>query len=170
MVTFCIIEDLQKKRRIYKIGKYEGNSLWLADDATLIASSIKDVEDNINALIESGSEYGLNLNKSKTKILQVRGTKDIKKIGEYSVEVKYLGINIGGSGRDIFRAEKRIWLEKAKKKANEVIPQIKKSFDKVIVGKAIWKLMMVPGFLFGKAVLVTVKTTILHKCYIAQEY
>ena len=103
MVTFCIIEDLQKKGKIYKIGKYEGNSLWLADDATLISNSIKHVEENINALIESGSEYGLHLNKSKTKILQVRGTKDIKKIGDYSVEeVQDLGINIGGSGRDIF--------------------------------------------------------------------
>ena len=39
MVTFCIIEDLQNKGRIYKIGKYEGNSLWLADDATLISNS-----------------------------------------------------------------------------------------------------------------------------------
>ena len=92
----------------------------------------------------------------------MRGTKDVKEIGEHTVEeeVQYLGIKIGGSGRDIFRAEKRMWLEKAKKKANEVIPQIKKSFDKVIVGKAIWKLMMVPGLLFGKAVVVTAKTTI----------
>ena len=44
--------------------------------------------------------------------------------------MKYLGVYLGGSGRDIFRAEKRIWLKKAKKKANEVISQIKKSYDK----------------------------------------
>ena len=62
MVTFCIIEDLQKKGKIYRVGKYEGNSLWLADDATLIANSKEDVEDNINVLIESVGEYGLNLN------------------------------------------------------------------------------------------------------------
>ena len=61
---------------------------------------------------------------------------------------------------EISLGRKKIWLDKAKKKANEVIPQIKKSFDKVIVGKAIWKLMMVPGLLFGKAVVVTAKTTI----------
>ena len=30
----------------------------------------------------------------------------------------------------------------------------------MVVGKAIWKLMMVPGLLFGKAVVVTGKTTI----------
>ena len=73
--------------------------------------------------------------------------KDIESIGEIAVEeeVKYLGIMIGGRGRNIFQAEKKTWLEKAKKKSNELIPQIKKSFDKVLVGKAIWKIMMVPG-------------------------
>ena len=71
---------------MYRVGKYEGNSLWLEDNATLVSSSKEDVEDNIRALVESGSKYGLNLNKMKTKILHVRGTKDIKKIGDYVVE------------------------------------------------------------------------------------
>ena len=30
----------------------------------------------------------------------------------------------------------------------------------MIVGKAIWKLMMIPGLLFGKAVVVTAKSSI----------
>ena len=53
-----------------------------------------------------------------------------------------------------------MWTKKANKKSNEVIAQIKKSYDKVIVGKAIWKLMMIPGILFGKGVVVTAKTTV----------
>ena len=150
------------RRCVDKREDIQSRQVWLADDATLVASSKKDVEDNIMVLIESGSNCGLNLNKTKTKILHVRGTEDVKEIGEYTVEdeVQYLGIKLGGRGRDIFRAEKRIWTKKAKKKANEVISQIKKSFDKVIVGKAIWKLMMIPGLLFGKAVVVTAKSTI----------
>ena len=72
---------MQTKGKIYKVGKYEGNSLWLTDDTTLVASSKKDVEDNIKILIESGSKYGLKLNKTKTKILHMRGTKNIKEIG-----------------------------------------------------------------------------------------
>ena len=67
---------------------------------------------------------------------------------------------IGVRGRNIFQADRKSWLEKAKKKSNELIPQIKKSFDKVVVGKAIWKLMMVPGLLFGKTVVTTAKSTI----------
>ena len=66
----------------------------------MVASSREDVEENIKILIESGNKYGLNLNKSKTKILHVRGTKDVKEIGGYTVEdeVQYLGVNLGGSG------------------------------------------------------------------------
>jgi len=41
-----------------------------------------------------------------------------------------------------------------------LIQQIKKIFDKVVVGKAIWKLMIVPGLLFRKAVIATAKSTI----------
>ena len=39
MVTFTIIEKLNGKVEAYKIGAYKGNSLWLADDAGLIANS-----------------------------------------------------------------------------------------------------------------------------------
>merc|ERR1712179_732444 len=40
MVTFTMIDDLRTKVDKFKIGKFEDNSLWLADDATLIANSI----------------------------------------------------------------------------------------------------------------------------------
>ena len=46
------------------------------------------------------------------------------------------------------------------KKANAIISQIKKSADKVIVGKAIWKLMAIPAILFGRAVVTTSKNNI----------
>merc|ERR1711874_356717 len=39
------------------------------------------------------------------------------------------------------------------------LARFKKCFDKVIIGKAIWK-MSLPGILFGRAVVVTSKTAI----------
>ena len=47
----------------------------------------------------------------------VRGQNTTSKIGDYEVveEVKYLGIQLGGRGKDIFGAENKIWLEKAEK-------------------------------------------------------
>ena len=41
MVTFTIIEELKENADIYEIRKYSGNSLWLADDATIIARDEK---------------------------------------------------------------------------------------------------------------------------------
>ena len=86
--------------------------MWLADDATLIANSKKKVEEIIQALITAGGKYGLNLNKPKTKIIQIRGKKELKKIDEYEIEeeVQYPGIKIGGRGRNIFLAENKSWL------------------------------------------------------------
>ena len=95
--------------------------------------------------------------------MHVRGTEKVEEINGYKVEkeVKYLGEWVeGGKGRDIFKAEKKLLVKKANKKANEVISQIKKSYDKVTVGKAVWKLMMIPGILFGKGVVVIANSTI----------
>ena len=62
MVTFCIIEDLENKGVIYKVDRYEGNSLWLADDTTLIENSIENMKTNIEVLRNSVREYELEIN------------------------------------------------------------------------------------------------------------
>ena len=103
----------------------------------------------------------LELNKDKTKILIVRGPQETK-IGEYEVakKVKYLGIKLGGRGREIFAAENKTWLEKAEKKAKEIIGNVKSSCDIVLVGRAIWKAMEIPQALYGGAVIPTTETDI----------
>ena len=50
MVTFSIIEELENKGKMYDVDRYKGNSLWIADDATLIARSIEDMKTNVNIL------------------------------------------------------------------------------------------------------------------------
>ena len=67
---------------------------------------------------------------------------------------------MGGKGKDIFAAENKIWLEKAEKKANELIGQVKSSCDMVIVGKAIWEAMAIPKALYGRAVIPTNEVSI----------
>ena len=75
-------------------------------------------------------------------------------------ETKYLGIKIGGRGRNIFEMENKMLNSKAEKKVNILLAKIKRSADKVIVGKAIWKLMAIPAILFGRAVVTTSKKQI----------
>ena len=100
MVTFTIIEELKEKADTYSIREYKGNSLWLADDATIIATNEKSAEKALKALEIAGGRCGLELSEEKTKILRIRGPKVGEKIGNYKIEEepKYLGIQIGGRG------------------------------------------------------------------------
>ena len=96
---------MRRKGRKYEIDKYKGNSLWIADDATLIAGSIRDMEHNIEILRNSAREYGLEISEEKSKVLQMRGREKPKTVGNFEVvkKVKYLGIQVGGYGKDIFK-------------------------------------------------------------------
>ena len=116
----------------------------------------------MEVLKTAGRENGLELSEEKTRILKIRGPAIEGKIGKYKIEqeVNYLGIQIGGTGRNIFKAENKLLIQKMKKKANELIGQIKKICDLVIVGKAIWKLMAIPSILSSRAVITTSKTNI----------
>ena len=162
MVTFTIIEELNEKADPYKIRKYRNNSLWLADDATIIAKDEETMIKTLNILEEAGKKNGLELNDEKTKILRVKGPGTGKMIGRFKVEeeAKYLGVMVGGRGRNIYEAENKIWLEKAEKKANSILGQVNKSADRVIVGKAMWKMIAIPALLFGRAVVTTTKRNI----------
>ena len=145
----------------YKIGEYDDNFLWLADNAVIIAKNEPSLLKTQDVLEETGWVNGLELSREKTKIMKIRGSEVVGKIGKFEVEeTKYLGIQIGGRGRNIFEAENKKWIEKAEKKVNALIGQIKKSADKIIVGKAIWKLMAIPAILFGRGVVTTSKNNI----------
>merc|ERR1711875_175500 len=95
LVTFKIIEELRKEKK-YKIGKFEDNSIWLADDATLIAEDIKTLRKLLRCLSRVGGRYGLQINEKKTKIMQVKGRKNNEQIKGYEMvtEVTYLGIKV----------------------------------------------------------------------------
>ena len=117
MVTFTIIEKLNEKVEACKIGAYKGNSLWLADDAVLIANSEEILLKAFEVLEVEGRKNGLELSEEKTKILKIRGKEDESQthIGRFKIEkeTKYLGIQLGGKGSNIFAADNRLWIQKA---------------------------------------------------------
>merc|ERR1711874_245772 len=88
---------------------------------------------------------------------KIRGPDEEVTIGDYEMvkETKYLGVTLGGRGRNIFEKANDVFLSNAEKKVYALIGQIRKSADKVLVGKAIWKLMCIPAILFGRAVIPT---------------
>ena len=81
MVTFTIIEQLKNEADLYKIGVFNGNSLWLADNAVIIAKDEKSLLKALEVLEEAGKRNGLELSEEKTKIMRIRGTSKEEKIG-----------------------------------------------------------------------------------------
>ena len=82
--------------------------------------------------------------------MRIRGEEDDHRINDYEMveEATYLGITIGGKGRKIFQVENKKVLDKAKKQVSTVMGEVRKSADKAIIGKAVWKQMAVPAILF----------------------
>ena len=74
--------------------------------------------------------------------------------------MKYLGVKVGGRGRNIFQWEKEDVIQKAQIKAAQIKSYVKKSYDKTTVGKAIWKLQMMPSIMYGKQVITLPKKVI----------
>ena len=136
MVTFTMIDDLRNLAEKYKIGKFVDNSLWLADDATLIADSIPNLQKLLEALKKTGELNGLKINLEKNKIMKIRGPDIEDNIGDMEVvkETKYLGIKIGGKGRNIFEMENKMFIGKAEKQVNILLAKVKRSADKVKEG------------------------------------
>merc|ERR1712030_224322 len=73
MITYCIIEELKTRGVMYKSKGIELNSLWVADDVTLISNSIE----------------------------STKGNSEINKIADMEVvkEIQYMGVTVGGRGR-----------------------------------------------------------------------
>ena len=128
LVTFRIIDELRKKKA-YRIRQFCDNSLWLADDATLIAEKLETLLELLDCLSEVGGKYGLEINKEKTKIMKIRGPDEEVDIGDYEMvkEAKYLGVMLGGKGRNIFEKENDVFLTNAEKQVYALISQIRKA-------------------------------------------
>merc|ERR1712033_141087 len=159
MVTFKIIDKLRNEK-LFKMRKFNENSIWLADDATLIADSLKTLKELLECLSRAGGEYGLQINKDKTNIMRIRGQIDDRLLKEYEMveEATYLGITIGVKNSDIFEMENKKVLKKADRKVNSIMSEASRSADKALVGKAIWKQVSIPSILFGRAVVPTCNT------------
>merc|ERR1712055_731064 len=75
-------------------------------------------------------------------------------------ELQYMGVTIGGKGRRIFQLDKTRWLKKILKETAMLYKKISSSYDKVTVGKALWKQVIVSKIMFARGVLIQSKEDI----------
>ena len=88
MVTFTILEELRKKAELYNIGLYRDNSLWLADDATIIARDVTSLKRVMEVLEVAGKENRLELSEEKTRILRIRVPKKRERLENIGYNMK----------------------------------------------------------------------------------
>lgn len=69
LITYTIIEELEKKGYGYKDEKFTLCSLFFADDGLILAHSVEDAVHNINILRNISYECGLEINAEKSSII-----------------------------------------------------------------------------------------------------
>lgn len=150
MLTYKIMERIEKDGDGFKDEDFKISSLFFADDALVIAESIEGARRNIKMIIEEGKRYGLDINAEKSNILiynlnekpeNIEGIKTVE-------EINYLGITVENK-RDIFRKQKKEMIEKAQRLANLTFSVIGKSCNKLLIGKTFWKNIVLPSVLHG---------------------
>jgi len=72
-------------------------------------------------------------------------------------EIQYMGVTVGGRGRRIFQLDKGRWIKKLLKEAAILYKNVSGSYDKVTVGKALWKQVIISKIMFARGVLIQSK-------------
>ena len=163
LITYKIIEELEKKCKGVMYGHKEIMCLFFADDGILISDNVNDARQQILILNEVIGKYGLMINKKKSKCMIYNMKDKPEEIEEIEVvnSIKYLGVFIQDS-MDIFGKQREKLIGQAKKLGNFSYSIIMKSCHKVLIGKTYWKIIALPSILYG-AELVTLSMKDIEK-------
>ena len=107
MVTYKIIEGINRQCRGVMVGGQMIRSLFFADDGVLISKSVEEAEEKIQVLEKVGGYYGLGIHKGKSKVLIFNSEEQISSIGGIRVEkeFRYLGLNVENR-LDLFKEQR----------------------------------------------------------------
>lgn len=154
LITYKILEDLEENGKGFEDKNFKLNALFFADDGLLLTNSYEDAQHNIDLLIRSSKECGLDINKDKCKIIIFNMKNKPEKIREINVttEIKYLGVTITHK-RDCFKKYREERIEKAKRMANLTYPIIAQSCNKILIGKTYWKSVVLPSILYASSIM-----------------
>ena len=128
--------------------------LFFADDSLAMARTLEAAKKNLNIIIEESRRYGLEINKEKSSVLIYNNTDNITEIEGINVtnKIKYLGLTVDDK-RDIFKSQKIILTDKADKASNRTYSVIKRSCNKMLIGKTYWKGVTLPAVMYGSGLM-----------------
>ena len=108
MVTYRIMEYIEYRCQGFKLGNVIINSLFYADDGLILEESEERMEETIDVVRMVSKEYGLEVNDSKSKIINFNtsGSREEIKGIEIVKCIKYLGILISNE-KDIYSEQRK---------------------------------------------------------------
>ena len=78
IITYRIIEEMQRRGEMFEVDGIRLNSIWFADDSVLIANSIEAARANIKIVKRVAKGLGLEVNEAKSKVLIIKGKKEVR--------------------------------------------------------------------------------------------
>ena len=164
LITYIIMEALEKAKKGFKNDLFMLSSLFFADDGLLMSETIKAAENIIRMVTDISKECGLELNKNKSSIIIFNIKDQPQEIEGISVtdKIKYLGVSIDNK-KNLFKSHRKEILNKAQKMANMTYSEYsvtEKSVNKILIGKTYWKNLVLPSLLHATAIMNISKTEI----------
>lgn len=161
LITYILIEQLNKTGVGYKDESFHINTLFYADDGLNLAQSVEDAQKSIEIITKLVGENGLQINQSKSNIIIYNMKERPREIAGIKVvnKIKYLGITVVDQ-KDCFKKQKEEILIKANNLANQIPSILAKSCHKMIIGKHFWKNVALSSILHGVNVIHFSKTDI----------
>ena len=98
---------MEKEGVRYDVEGRDCSTLFFADDSMIFAKTKDDAEKNLRIMTEVAREYGLEINKEKSKVMVYGDKANYEEIGGIKVvkSLKYLGLMIEDD-KDIFKTQK----------------------------------------------------------------
>ena len=84
LITFLIIDHLEKEGSMINVEGMKMNSLWVADDSIVLANSLEGAMGNIRQVRKVSRTFGLELIEEKSAIIVSKGSIGVRDRGHKS--------------------------------------------------------------------------------------
>ena len=154
LVTYMIMKSVEERGEKYEIDGQNMSTIFFADDIIAMAKTLQIARKNLDIITEESKKFGLEINKEKSSILIYNNSENITELEGIKVEhkFKYLGLTVDDK-KNIFQSQKEDLTDKADRGSNRTYSVIKRSCNKMLIGKTYWKGVILPSVLYGTGLI-----------------
>ena len=154
LVTYMIMKSVEERGEKYEIDGQNMSTIFFADDIIAMAKTLQIARKNLEIITEESRKFGLEINKEKSSILIYNNSENTTELEGIKVEhkFKYLGLTVDDK-KNIFQSQKEDLTDKADRGSNRTYSVIKRSCNKMLIGKTYWKGVILPSVLYGTGLI-----------------